>query len=349
MQIYANKLAAHLKSNVANVYLIAGDDNLLRDDAAKLVRQAAAKQGFSDSQTFVQDKTFSWSQLLEASSALSLFAEKRLIELKLSSSKIGTEGSQAVMDCLGTLYASAEPDTLLLINAPRIEGKPKWVNEISDKGIYVPIYPLEPHELPGWLIQRAKASNLKLARDAAELLAERVEGNLVSGVQELEKLALLIDKDETVSIEVIDSSVSDNARFTAFNMLDRAIEGDSRAACKALQKIRDEGNEAIAIVGAIAYQVRNLITLRHYARDNQLSRGFKAQRILAKRQNAVSNALKRLTIADLEFCITLLSKADGLCKSGQSQIGWLTLETVILKLSGKPLPIEGQLASYQTH
>ena len=179
MQIYANKLQAQLTQSLSNVYLIAGDDDLLRDDSVQLVRDAAKKNGFSDNQKFIQDSSFSWQQLLEASNAMSLFAEKRLLELKLSSSKIGTEGSQAVLDCLRTL----DEDTVLLISAPRMEGKPKWLSGIIDQGIYVPIYPLDTPQLPGWLIQRAKSKQLQLSQAAAELLAERTEGNHVAAVQ----------------------------------------------------------------------------------------------------------------------------------------------------------------------
>jgi len=349
MQIYADKLQSHLNNGLASVYLVAGDDNLLRDDVARQIRSAAKKNDISEIQTFVQDNSFNWAQLLESCSALSLFAEKRLLELKLSSAKIGTEGSQAVVACINTINATPDPDTVLLINSPRIEGKPRWVTEISTRGIYVPIFPLDVHELPKWLIQRAKSTGLGLSREAAELLSERVEGNLVSAVQELEKLALLTSRDQTVSAELVETSVLDNARYSAFNMLDRAIDGECRAACKALQKIREEGTEGIAVTGAIAYQVRSLLSLIEYQRQNQLAKGFKAQRVLFKRQKPLGIALKRLTAADMENCIQLLGRADKLYKTGQTQIGWQILEAIILRLAGKPLAVESMLTNFRSH
>jgi len=131
-------------------------------------------------------------------------------------------------------------------------------------------------------------------------------------------------------------------------MLDHAIDADARSACKALQKIREEGTEGIAIIGAIAHQVRNLIALHEYAGQNQLTKGLKALRILHKRQNAVGNAVKRLSLSDLQNCTRLLGKADNLYKTGHGQIGWLTLEAVILRLAGKPLAIEPMLTDYHS-
>lgn len=349
MQIYADKLQSHLNDGLASVYLVASEDSLLRDDASRQIRAAAKKNDINEIQTFVQDAGFSWEQLLESCSALSLFAEKRLIELKLASAKIGKEGSQAVVECINIITSAPDPDTVLLVNAPRIEGKPAWVNEISSKGIYVPIYPPDAHELPKWLIQRATSNGLRLSREAAELLAERVEGNLVSAVQELEKLALLASKDQTVSAELVETSVLDNARYSAFNMLDRAIDGESRAACKALQKIREEGTEGVAITGAIAYQVRTLLSLIEYSGRNQLAKGFKAQRVRFNRQKPLGIALKRLTATDLENCIHLLGRADYLYKTGQTQIGWQVLEAIVLRLAGKPLAVESMLAAFRSH
>ncbi len=339
-QVYANKLPSQLGQALARVYLVAGDDELLRDEACQLVRHAAQQRGFDNSEKFVHDQGFDWSKLQEACSALSLFSEQKFLELKLASAKIGSSGSAAMQECISALG----DDTVLLVSAPRVEGKPRWVQEIIDSGIYVPIYPLEPRQLPGWLQQRARNRGLQLSQDAAELLAERVEGNLVSAVQELEKLALL-SPGNAVDAQAVADSVADSTRFSAFNMLDRAIDGNPRAACKALQKIREEGTEPVAVIGAVAYQLRNLLALMDYASRNQLANGFKAKRVLQRRQAAIGNALSRLTVDELQRGLQLLARADTFCKSGHSQISWMALEAIVLSLSGKPLPASELLDS----
>jgi len=348
VQIYPDKLASHLKQSLASAYLVAGDDALLQSDACKLIRAKAAEKGFNDVQRVEQDNNFSWPAWLASCNELSLFGDQRLLELRLNSSKIGVEGSNAICQYM----ADPPPDTVLLISAPRVSGKPKWVSTIASNGIQVPIYPLSSEQLPQWLIQRATAHRLKLSRDAAALLAERIEGNLMAAVQELEKLSLAkmpatraADQATAPLVEIdvktIDEAVTDNARFSAFDMLDHALKVNSLAACRALAHIREEGQDPAAILGAVAFELRRLATLLEYQQKNQLQAGLKAERIfLANKQATLRNAMARLKPQDLERCIALASKADLMGKRGNANLAFTFIEMILLRLAGQPLATE---------
>lgn len=316
---------------------------LLQNDAADLVRKKATEEGYGDKQKFIQDSSFDWSSWLDASHAMSLFADKRLIELRLTSSKIGTEGSKAVLNYLN----HPAENTVVLIITPRIEGQPKWVKQIITDGIYVPIYPLDTNQLPSWLVQRAKSSHqLSLTHDAALLLAERVEGNLMAAEQELEKLSLLAGKQSSINVETVADNVSDNARFSAFNMLDHAVSGNAISACRALSHIREEGTEAVAIIGAIAYQLRTLVQLKRFQERGELTNGFRSLRVIAKRQKTITSALNRLSHAQLNDCGSLASKADLMTKSGNVQLAWSVLEMLLMNLSGHKMPTQDSLLAH---
>lgn len=336
MQIYANKLAAQLSKTLSPIYLVAGDDMLLRNDACELIRNTALKQGFDERERHNHDSNFDWNSWSDSCNALSLFASKRLIELRLSSSKIGTEGSKAISQYI----ENPAPDCILLIISPRIEGKPKWFNGIVAKGAYVPIYALDTNQLPQWLIQRAKQNKLVLTSDAAELLAERVTGNLMAAAQELEKLSLSHTPNSTIDAEAIEKAVSSSARYTVFNMLDLAVNGEAKNACRALRHLREEGTEAVATIAAIAHQLRNLLLLKGYQQQGGLDSGFKTLRIFAKKQPSVRNALKRLSAEQLEDCVQLASRADIMSKSGQRGTSWSVIEMILLALSGHSLPTQ---------
>ena len=187
MQIYSNKLAANLKQSLSPIYLVAGDDILLQNEACDEIREACSKKGYDERERFNFETGFDWQSWNESCNALSLFSNQRIIELRLPSSKIGTAGSEAI----SRYCENPSQDTIVLIISARIEGNPKWVKAATQTGVYVPIYPLDNNQLPSWLKQRAQKNNLTLAHDAAELLAERVEGNLMAAAQELDKLALL--------------------------------------------------------------------------------------------------------------------------------------------------------------
>ena len=336
MQLYSDKLAAHLKQTLAPVYLVAGDEILLKNEACDAIRDAAKKQGFIERETFTYDHQSDWMAWLDSCNAMSLFASQRLIELRLPSSKIGAVGSDAVH----RFCENPPPDTVLLIVASRIEGSPKWVKSATQAGAYIPIWPLDYEQLPNWLTRRAKALHLKLGKDAATLLAERVEGNLMAAAQELEKLALLLPKDSAVSRETIGKAVADSARFSAYNALDHAIDGDAAGACRGLRHLREEGNEPAAVVGAFAAQLRNLAQLKAFESRGQLSSGFKAVRVNRKRQGAIQACVGRLSSQQLEEFVRLAAEADVCSKSVEKESAWLLLEGVLLGIAGVVLPTQ---------
>ncbi len=343
MQIYPDKLASHLQQTLACAYLVAGDEPLLQNDACDLIRKKAIEHGFNDVQRAVQDASFSWPEWLASGNELSLFGDKRLLELRLSSGKIGLEGSAALCHFL----SDPPPDTVLLVITPRVAGKPKWVGKFGSDGVHIPIYPLTAEKLPRWLMQRAHGHKLKLTADAAQLLAERVEGNLMAAVQELEKLALAKtgpadtpDSFIEIDSKTIASTVTDNARFSAFDMLEHALKGNAMAACRALAHIREEGLDATALLGATAYELRRLATLHSYHRNNNLQAGLRAQRVIAGKQAILTKAVARLNQVDLERCIILASKADLMGKRGEAKLAFTLIEMILLRLAGQPLGTE---------
>ena len=334
MQIYANKLASHLKQTLSPVYVIAGDDILLKNEASDAVRDAAKKQGFIERECFVNDSSFDWSSWLDSCNAMSLFASQRIIELHLPSSKIGTVGSDAVH----RYCENPAPDTILLIIAARIEGNPKWVKTATNAGVYVPIYPLDHEQLPNWLSRRAKTLNLSLAHDAAVLLAERVEGNSLAAAQELEKLALLLPEKSTISRDIIGRAVADSARFSAFDAFDHAVDGDALSASRALRHLQEEGTEPVSIIAPLAHLLRNLCQLKAFESRRQLDQGFKALRIQRRRQNATAACLSKLSAAQLNDFVKLSAQADTCSKSVDKDNAWLLIEMVLMGLAASPLP-----------
>ncbi|NNC55568.1 MAG: DNA polymerase III subunit delta, partial [Pseudomonadales bacterium] len=157
MQVYPDKLEAQLKRELATAFLVAGDDSLLQRDAVDAIRASASSAGFSSIETTNQDANFDWQAWLSSCAEMSLFGDQRLLELRLTSSAIGAEGSRALCDYL----ANPAPDAVLLVTAPKISGKPKWVSQFIQAGVYTPIYPLDSDALPQWLSARATRHGLR--------------------------------------------------------------------------------------------------------------------------------------------------------------------------------------------
>ena len=102
-----------------------------------------------------------WS-LKHAAGALSLFADRKLIEIQLPSGKPGTEGSKAIQEYLGS-----EPEDVLLIVSGRIDKqsqKSKWHLALDSAGVVVPIWPVSPGRAT-WLDHCSNECGWALCRD----------------------------------------------------------------------------------------------------------------------------------------------------------------------------------------
>src|ERR1700694_3086254 len=190
MQLRTEQLHNHLSKSLAAVYAIHGDEPLLALEAADAVRAAARKQGFSERAVLEPSRHFDWSEFTHAAASLSLFAEKKLVELRLATGKPGTQGAEAIAAYCGRPSA----DIVLLVSVPRLDRNTQnsaWFRALAEAGVVVDIYPVERQRLPAWIAERLARQRQSAPREVLEFLADRVEGNLLAAHQEVQKLALL--------------------------------------------------------------------------------------------------------------------------------------------------------------
>ena len=191
MRLYPEKLAAHLQQQFLPVYLVSGDDPLLVQECCDLIRQKAREQGCSEREIIDGGiSSFKWQDILHSATSMSLFAERKLVELRLPSGKPGAEGSKALCEYLDI----ASGEDVLLIIAGKIDKQStnsKWYKALDKAGATIQVWPVDAKELPRWLQQRVRNAGMSIDQDALQLLCDRVEGNLLAAVQEVEKLKLL--------------------------------------------------------------------------------------------------------------------------------------------------------------
>ncbi len=312
---------------------MSGDEPLLIQEVCDAIRAAARKQGFGERELYHADNSFDWGQLLSAANSLSLFAEKKIIELRMPSGKPGDKGGKVLQE-----YAhSPSPDNLLLVVTEKLESatqKSKWFKTIEEAGVHVQVWPIAPANLPRWIGQRLQQAGLQADTDAVALLASRIEGNLLAAVQEIEKLKLLAHEGR-ISYELMASAVADSARYDVFGLTDKALHGDARAAVKTLQGLRIEGTDAIAILWAVTRDLRVLIQVSQaVAQGKHFDWAAKQAGVWDKRQPLVQAALRRLKPAQLQ---QLLRKANGIdraIKGMRNAEPWDELLDLVLNISG---------------
>jgi DNA polymerase-3 subunit delta len=240
MRLRAEQLAAHLGKQLAPVYAIYGDEPLIVLEAADAVRAAARKHGFADREVYDPGRSFDWSELRHAGASLSLFGGKKIVELRLATGKPSAQAAEAIV----AWCERPNPETLLLLTMPRPEGggwwDAPWFSALNRAGVVVEVQPVPRAALPGWLGKRLAAQKQGASPEVLEYLAGRVEGNLLAGHQEVQKLALLAPEGE-LSLETVHDAVADVARFDTYAAAEALVTGDTGRYLRVLDGLRAEG------------------------------------------------------------------------------------------------------------
>lgn len=305
MKVYPEQFAATLGKGLAPIYLIGGEETLLVEEAADAVRAAAREQGFTERDVFYAERGFDWGNLRLAAGSMSLFAEKRIIELRVPGAKLAEEGAKALI-----AHASAPPeDTVLLVihqSLDRSLRNAKWYKTLDAAGVAVPCWPMDRQRFPQWLKQRLERNGLRPDREALALLAFRTEGNLLAAQQEADKLALLVGSGP-IDADVVTRAVADSARFDPFKLVDAMYAGNAAFVVRSLDGLRAEGAEPLALLGLLLRELR--VCCRLAAGDSGALRG-----VLPKRQGLIKSALKRRDSAGWQQLLLRAGVVDRLAK-----------------------------------
>lgn len=293
MSISPDQLPARLKQGLAAAYLLAGEEPLLLQEAADAVRDAARRAGYGEREVLHVDTAFDWDNLRRSTENLSLFATRRLLEVRLGDKGPGADGAQALVDWL----ESPAPDSLLLVHAGKLDKRAResaWARAFERVGLALYAWPIKPEQQSRWIEARLRAAGLTATRDAIALLAQRTEGNLLACAQEIEKLKLLCPDGRVDAQQVLDAT-ADSARFEIYDLVDKILEGRAPDALKVLERLREEGTDAVPIVFVLAATLRQL-----YRAALAIGRGAPPERALAeagiwsRRNGLFQKALARL-------------------------------------------------------
>jgi DNA polymerase-3 subunit delta len=342
MRLYPEKLAADLRQRLRPVYLVSGDEQLLVQECADQIRAAARRAGCSERVVLdTGERRFDWLELAQGAGSLSLFAERRLLELRIPDGKPGAEGSKALLAYL----ADPLPDDVLLIVAGKIDKAStgsKWYRAIDEAGATISLWPVNAAELPRWLQGRAQNMGLDIEHDAIALLADLVEGNLLAAVQELEKLRLQ-GHEGRISARQVGDAVGNSARYNLFACIDSALAGDGARGLRMLRGLRAEGTQAPVLLWALLREMRHLQELTAaVAAGSAPAQALSAARVWQTRQPIVQAALQRHSVDSVATLLEAALHVDGCIKGYASGDPWLQLELLLLALAGNgkaPLPL----------
>ncbi len=334
MELQTNHLSEHLKKKMAKSYLLFGEELLLIQESADLIRQAARETGYLERQRIIIDKKDDWQQLKHCNNNLSLFADRKLIEVLLPSGKPGIEGSKTILE-----YLDSDQENILLIISGKIDKqsrKSKWYMALDRAGILIPVWPITASEMPRWLTARLANAGLTAESDAIKILSEYLEGNLVAAAQEIEKLSMA-DNGCVITAKMITETTSDNARYNVFRLLDYALSGDARAAIRALRALKTETIQPPQILWVMAREIQLIISLKQDIRNGATpSTALINKGVWRNRQALLRSALNRLSFYQLSLLQELAFQVDGSTKGYLLGSPWQQLETMLLLIAQGP-------------
>lgn len=341
MQVRADQLSSQIERGLRPLYVIHGDEPLLAQEAADAVRQAARATGYTERSVHtVAGAHFDWSGLLGEANAMSLFADRRLIEIRIPSGKPGKDGSEALQR-----YVEALPDDVLtLITLPRLDRtqlSSAWFTALDGAGVSVRVDPVERRALPQWIAQRLAAQGQRVqdgeeGQRALAYFSDRIEGNLLAAHQELTKLGLL-HPPGVLTVDQIEQAVLNVARYDVFKLGEAILAGQIDRALRMLDGLQAEGEAAVLVHWTLAEDVRMLLRVRLALDEGRpLPMVLREQRVWGVKEKLVERLAPRLDSRALSALLQDAHVCDGLVKGlrapGWPEDPWQGLRRLVLEL-----------------
>ncbi|MEW5965622.1 MAG: DNA polymerase III subunit delta [Pseudomonadota bacterium] len=338
MNVPADRLPDQLARGLAPLYVVVGDEPLAAQEAGDAIRAAARAAGHVERTVHTVQGRTNWQGLFAGGDNLSLFAERRLTEIRIPSGKPGVDGAKALETYAGKL----PPDTLTLVSLPGLDWKTmqsRWFAALASKGVVVEAKPVERARLPEWIARRLARQNLRAEPAALEFLADQVEGNLLAAQQEIDKLALLLPPGD-VTLADVEHAVVDVSRLEADMLADALYAGDGARFAQGVTDLKDSGEAVPAILWQVTSAVTLLLRLKWALNQGDSLPGLMRTLWGRDKQRApqIERALKRLGLTQIETALADLARVDrqakGLERTGDA---WDTLMRVGMTLAaGQP-------------
>lgn len=333
MHIKPDQLQQHLQKNIAPLYTIFGNEPLLTNEATDLIRAFAVRQGYTEREILTVDSRFNWSELKTVNRSVSLFGDRKIMDIRMPTGKPGRDGGKAIEAYCQALSA----DTMTLITLPKIDKSgqaTKWFKALENSGVMVAIYPVERMQLSAWIKQRLGRQQQQTDSETLQFLVDRVEGNLLAAYQEIQKLALLYPVGK-LSFNQVKDAVLDVARYDVFKLSEAMMAHNMARYIHILGELKGEGVAPPLVIGTLAEQIRSLLFIRKGMRTGKpLAQLMREVRVWGLRQKIMADAANRLSLKQLIQALQHASKIDRISKGVASGDVWDELRQLGCRFAG---------------
>ena len=334
MNIKPEQLQNHLSNQPASLYFAFGSEILLVEQSLTTIKDAAKKLGFNERFRFDIDGNFSWDAIFNLISSPSLFADKRIIECRLTTGKIGVKGSKA----LSELTENLPDDIMLIISSGKLDiaqQKSKWFKALDKKGVIIQHWEVQSEQLVGWIVNHMSQLGLSSSNEVANAIAYCTEGNLLATMQEIQKLQIAYP-DGNIDLNEYLSQIDQQSQYTVFGMIDAALKGDTDKVYKIFSSLVDDSTPPVILISSLYREIKNLVTMSIELKTNQtIDTIFSNHRVWQKRKPLIAIALKKHSYQQLQKLLLKLGRIDRSLKGMDNLNVYDELQSVVITLSGK--------------
>ena len=334
MNIKPEQLQNSLSNQLASTYFAFGAEILLVEQSLSMIKGIARENGFNERFRFDIDGNFSWDSIISLISSPSLFAEKRIIECRFTTGKIGVKGSKALTEILETL----PDDILLIISSGKLEmaqQKSKWFKTLDKKGIIIQHWEVQSNQLVGWITRNMSQLGLDSNIEVANAIAYCTEGNLLASMQEIQKLKIAYP-DGKINLREYLNQIDQQSQYSVFGMIDSALQGDTDKVNKVFNSLVDDSTPPVILVSSLYREIKNLVNMSIELKTNQTIESIlNNHRVWQKRKPLISNALKKHSYQKLQKLLLRLGRIDRSLKGMDNLDVYDELQNVVIALSGK--------------
>ncbi|STZ75918.1 DNA polymerase III subunit delta [Bergeriella denitrificans] len=318
---------------LAPLYVVHGEEDLLRIEALDTLRAAARQQGYLNREVYTVENNFDWNELLQSAGSVGLFADLKFLEIHIPGGKPGKSGGDALQ-----AFAERLPeDTVSVIMLPKLEKaqtQAKWFTALAGKGVVLEAKAVTPAALPQWIRGRLKKLDLDIENDALALFAGRVEGNLLAAKQEIDKLALLHPKGSLLDMADAEAAVANVARFDVFQLAGAWMKGDALRVSRLLEGLEEEGEEPVLLLWAVSEDIRTLIRLAAALKQGQSVQAVRnSLRLWGDKQTLAPLAVKRIPVPRLLDALKTCAKIDRIIKGAEEGDAWTEFKMLVMGLA----------------
>jgi DNA polymerase-3 subunit delta len=333
LKLSYSDLAEHLEGRLEPVYVLSGDQDLLRELAGKKLQQAVTGEEPTpfNLERFDFEQT-SADQVLMTANMLPLLGGRRCVYVKRATRFVDGE------DSLLRYVSDPCPSTVLVLDLEKKpDGRKKNWKELEKHAAVVICDQPKSWELEEWVADEARARGLKLGRDDVRYLVTELSSDLRRLLNEIEKLSLYAGADR-LDLETIAEVLGRGKAQSVFKFIDALTAKDAQSALRQLGRLLDEGDAPLRILALLDRRVGQLRVAHDVRGSGRRENLASLLGVPPPAARAIAESARNLSEEWLRDAVAAVARTDRILKSSRLP-DRVVLETLVIALArkaGKP-------------